>query len=127
MPSAIPSHAERTADAVLSVIETYRLKARPYNPDVVLQARHNFLPYLLDMISKQTSIKLVLPAFPFKSPNSVEKVLGILPDKSEEISLALLQGLCEGIRDVYEPGASLVIVSDGIVYNGKSAIANLMN
>ena len=69
-------------------------------------------------VEDQVKIRLVLPAFPFKSPNNVDKVLGNLPDKAEEVSLALLQGLCDAIQDVYPPGASLVLVSDGIVYNG---------
>lgn len=62
---------------------------------------------------------MVLPAFPFKSPNNDSKVLGTVPDKGEEIALAHLNGICESIKEVYEPGADITIASDGIVYNGK--------
>lgn len=62
---------------------------------------------------------LCLPAFPFKSPNTQSKVLGKLPDKGEEFALAHLNGLCLAVKDIYEPGAELVIISDGLVYNGE--------
>ncbi|KFG84222.1 hypothetical protein MANI_006393 [Metarhizium anisopliae] len=67
-------------------------------------------------------IQLVLPAFPFKSPNTRVKVLGRLPDKAEEFALAHLNGLCASIKDIYEPGAMLTIISDGIVYNDLLSI-----
>ena len=107
-----------TADSILSVIEGYRLKASPFDESIISETREFFIPHLLKMIRSAQPIHLVLPAFPFKSPNTVDKVLGTLPDKAEEVSLAFLQGLCDGIKDVYNPGARLTIVSDGIVYNG---------
>jgi pyoverdine/dityrosine biosynthesis protein Dit1 len=63
----------------------------------------------------------VLPAFPFKSPNRVDKTLGSLPDLGEELALQHLNGLCESIKEIYEPGAKVTITSDGLVYNGKIA------
>jgi pyoverdine/dityrosine biosynthesis protein Dit1 len=61
---------------------------------------------------------MCLPAFPFKSANKVYKVFGFLPDKAEEIALARLHDMCRRIEEIYSPGAQLVIVSDGLVYNG---------
>jgi pyoverdine/dityrosine biosynthesis protein Dit1 len=63
-------------------------------------------------------LHLILPAFPFKSPNSVDKVLGTLPDLGEEIALARLEGLCVDLERRFCP-TTLSIVSDGLVYNGK--------
>ena len=63
-------------------------------------------------------IRMVLPAFPFKSPNSEVKVLGTLPDKAEDVALVHLNGLCAAVEDNYSPGAILTIVSDGLVYSG---------
>ncbi|KAK7534180.1 putative pyoverdine/dityrosine biosynthesis protein [Phyllosticta citribraziliensis] len=107
----------QVADSVLSVIESYRLRASPFEPKTVQDARDTFLPYLTSTVQAEQPIVLVLPAFPFKSPNSKDKVLGALPDKAEEVSLLHLQSLCNNIKDVYAPGAELWIVSDGIVYN----------
>lgn len=69
-------------------------------------------------VKNSQPVKMALPAFPFKSPNTKAKVLGRLPDKAEEFALAHLNGLCDAIADVYEHGAKLTIISDGIVYNG---------
>ncbi|KAM0523748.1 hypothetical protein ACHAPE_000999 [Trichoderma viride] len=70
-------------------------------------------------------IKMCLPAFPFKSPNTKVKVLGRVPDKAEEFALAHLNGLCAAIKDVYSPGAELTIISDGIVYNDLLSVSDL--
>ncbi|KAL7917819.1 Clavaminate synthase-like protein [Trichoderma austrokoningii] len=70
-------------------------------------------------------IKMCLPAFPFKSPNTKVKVLGRFPDKAEEFALAHLNGLCAAIKDVYSPGAELTIISDGIVYNDLLSVSDL--
>ncbi len=70
---------------------------------------------------------MCLPAFPFKSPNTSTKVLGRLPDKAEEFALAHLNGLCAAIGDVYPPGAKLMIISDGLVYNGTVSPLSSLN
>ncbi|KAL6704707.1 hypothetical protein ACN47E_007989 [Coniothyrium glycines] len=76
-----------------------------------------FLSIIYNAVKAQKPVRMVLPAFPFKSPNTDDKVLGTLPDRAEIVALAHLNGLCAAIEDVYAPGAILVIVSDGIVYN----------
>jgi hypothetical protein len=38
---------------------------------------------------------------PFKSAKKIEKALSILPDKAEEVSLRLLNDMCEDIGQVY--------------------------
>ena len=80
--------------------------------------RTKFLPLVEQYIEKNEPVKMVLPAFPCKSINKTDKVLGLLPDFGEELALSHLNGLCESIADVYEHGAEVVITSDGLVYNG---------
>ena len=63
-----------------------------------------------------TPIPLVLPAFPAKSAN-LKKVTGPLPDLGEELALRFLQERCDAIAEAYEPGAELVICSDGRVFS----------
>ncbi|KAH8657482.1 Pyoverdine/dityrosine biosynthesis protein-domain-containing protein [Tricladium varicosporioides] len=72
-------------------------------------------------VASRDSLHFVLPAFPFKSPNSTDKVLGTLPDLGEEIALARLEGLCVDLERQFQRTTRLSIVSDGIVYN------NLLN
>ena len=67
-------------------------------------------------VEKEETIEFVLPAFPFKSP-SHHKVLGTLPDFGEYYSLFVLNSLCQSIQDIYAPGATMTLASDGSVYH----------
>ncbi|GHC71158.1 L-tyrosine/L-tryptophan isonitrile synthase family protein [Streptomyces cinnamoneus] len=66
-------------------------------------------------------VRFVLPAFPGKSPNTA-KVLGFLPDKAEQLALEFLSGLTADIREVYAPGAEILICSDGRVFSDAVGI-----
>lgn len=70
---------------------------------------------LLASVNKQEPIHLILPGFPAKSPNR-NKTLGPLPDLAEKHALENLQSLCDSIKDVYSPGATITICSDGRVF-----------
>ena len=80
----------------------------------------DFLPAIQKYVDTGTPVRMILPAFPFKSPNKVEKVMGALPDLGEELALAHLNGLCTTITELYQPGAEITILSDGLVYSGRS-------
>lgn len=101
---------------VLRIIESYGVDFEKNG--VSWKGFQSFVPIVLAQIERQESIRMILPAFPFKSPNSRDKVLGKLPDFGEELALAHLNGLCQNIAEVYSPGADVYISSDGLVYNG---------
>ena len=107
------------SEDVVCVLERYRL---PHHSDVskTWGAKKKFLVQVEKFVSNSEAVCMVLPAFPFKSPNKKTKVLGDLPDKGEEIALQHLDGLCKAIQDVYPIGAKVFIVSDGLMYNGES-------
>ena len=107
------------SEDVVCVLERYRL---PHHSDVskTWGAKKKFLVQVEKFVSNNEAVCMVLPAFPFKSPNKKTKVLGDLPDKGEEIALQHLDGLCKAIQDVYPGGAKVFIVSDGLMYNGGS-------
>lgn len=107
------------ANRILDVLERYRLRQRDGTSDRNEEGRKRFLPIVVKRVEAKEPIHMVLPAFPFKSPNNASKVLGTLPDKGEEIALAHLNGICESIKDVYEPGAEITIAPDGIVHSGR--------
>lgn len=67
-------------------------------------------------IREGAPVSFLLPAFPGKSPNP-RKVLGVLPDKAEELALEFLHDLCQRIKSCYRPGAEIVICSDGRVFS----------
>lgn len=90
-------------------------------------AKAKFLAQVERYVVRGEAVSMALPAFPFRSPNKKDKVLGTLPGKGEEVSLSHLEGLCLAIRDVYEPGANVYIVSDGLMYNGKDLMPNILS
>lgn len=100
---------------IVRILQSYSPASR--DPSEMPTQHYVFENSIRSLIQNKQPIHLILPAFPFKSPNRVDKVLGSLPDMGEEIALARLDGLCAQINDVY-PGTSLTILSDGLVYNG---------
>lgn len=67
-------------------------------------------------VSQNKPVTFILPAFPGKSPNP-EKVLGVLPDMAERLSLQFLNQLCLEVRKIYAPGARIILCSDGRVFS----------
>jgi hypothetical protein len=108
---------EALALKVLQLIETYGVNYERSNAS--WDGLTGFLPLVTKQIKNNDPIYLLLPGFPFKSPNSTDKVLGLLPDLGEELALSHLDGLCKNIGQIYEHGAEVHICSDGLVYNGK--------
>lgn len=106
----------KMAVEILKVIESYGVDYEKNGGS--WKGLESFVPIVVEQVKRQEPIRMILPAFPFKSPNSRDKVLGILPDFGEELALFHLNGLCENIAQVYEPGANVYISSDGLVYNG---------
>ncbi|MFB7613267.1 L-tyrosine/L-tryptophan isonitrile synthase family protein [Kitasatospora sp. NPDC056181] len=73
------------------------------------------LEQLADFLTTGDPVLFTLPGFPCKSPNPA-KVLSHLPDEGERLSLTFLNGLCEEIGKLYEPGAQILICSDGHIF-----------
>lgn len=74
------------------------------------------LAKVIAAVQAAKSIVFVLPAFPGKSPN-LSKVLSPLPDMAEQLALQFLQQLCEKIKNIYAPGAKIILCSDGRVFS----------
>ena len=108
------------SNKILDIIFEYALNKFDSSMQQLAAARPNFLSVINRFIVAGTQVEMALPAFPFKSANKIEKVLGTLPDKAEELALQRLNTMCVRIGDVYAPGAKLTIISDGLVYNGMS-------
>jgi pyoverdine/dityrosine biosynthesis protein Dit1/alpha-ketoglutarate-dependent taurine dioxygenase len=107
------------AKEVLRIIESYGVNFQESN--TLWEGFNVFLPLVKEQVSSLKPVRMILPAFPMKSPNRKDKVLGNHPDFGEKLALHHLNGLCENIKDIYEPGAELLVQSDGLVYNGKLA------
>jgi len=104
------------AREILHIIDKYGLN---YERTGSWDGFDTFLPVVQGQVDRGESIKMLLPGFPFKSPNNRTKVLGVLPDLGEELALKHLDGIASAIEAVYEHGAEVHITSDGLVYNGN--------
>ncbi|KAJ5114002.1 Pyoverdine biosynthesis [Penicillium angulare] len=113
--SEIPSNERKMAVDILKIIESYGVDYEKTGES--WKGLESFVSTVMGQVERQEPIRMILPAFPFKSPNARDKVLGVLPDLGEELALAHLNGLCENIGQVYKPGADVYISSDGLVYN----------
>ena len=116
---SLDNDAWTAAQRIFLIILRYKTPIPKDTVDRSDEGAIKFLAIIYKAVKAQQPVRLVLPAFPFKSPNTQTKVLGVLPDKAEDVALAHLNGLCAAIQEIYDPGAKLVIVSDGMVYNGK--------
>lgn len=67
-------------------------------------------------MDERRTLQFLLPAFPAKSP-SLKKTAGIHPDLGEVLALNNLNEMCKKITSVYEPGAEVVICSDGRIFS----------
>ncbi|MGH3962178.1 MAG: L-tyrosine/L-tryptophan isonitrile synthase family protein [Pseudonocardiaceae bacterium] len=74
-------------------------------------------------VSRSVPVDFVLPAFPGKSPNK-SKVIGVVPDMAEQLSLEFLRKICDQIQAIYAPGARIIICSDGHVFSDLVLIAD---
>ncbi|KAH7166366.1 Pyoverdine/dityrosine biosynthesis protein-domain-containing protein [Dactylonectria macrodidyma] len=109
--------ATETSAKILSIIYEYALNKFDDSVDRLAAGIPKFLAVIDEFVIAGKQVEMCLPAFPFKSANRVYKVFGILPDKAEELAMERLNTMCTRIGQVYEPGAKLTIISDGLVYN----------
>ncbi|KAH7086351.1 Pyoverdine/dityrosine biosynthesis protein-domain-containing protein [Paraphoma chrysanthemicola] len=112
--TGLASEQDAKATEILKIIESYGLN---YERTGTWEGFATFLPVVKGQVERKESIKMLLPGFPFKSPNNKTKVLGVLPDLGEELALKRLDGIATAIDAVYEHGVEIHITSDGLVYN----------
>lgn len=117
-PEICPTLARLRAEEILNIVELYGSHECTTAAGEWL-GRSSFTPRVQTHVAANRAIPMVLPAFPMKSNNRMDKVLGALPDLGDELGLARLVNLCRDIKAVYPPGAVVVIVTDGICYNGE--------
>jgi hypothetical protein len=118
-PSAQAEADVLTAIKVLQIVGTYGAHG-----DTAWHGLAGYIPLVVEQIRSGGPIQLMFSGFGFKSPVANGKVLGSIPDLGEKLALAHLDGLCSNIAAVYEKGAEVHILSDGLVYNGSSVPAS---
>lgn len=101
---------------ILRVFEDFRL------PPTVIDQYHEvgrqvLYDRIFDFVSKDEPIRFSMLGYPFKSKNTRDKVLGVLPDLGEEKSLENFGYLNDRIKQVYLPGVKFSIISDGYIFS----------
>ena len=109
-------NTDEVVSKVMDILESFALQQRGND---VFYGRDVFSPRTKLHVAAGRVIPMVLPAFPAKSINTVDKVMGPMPDFGEELALDRLNDLCTRVRKVYPPGAEVLIATDGACYNGK--------
>jgi pyoverdine/dityrosine biosynthesis protein Dit1 len=105
------------AEQILAILLPYRRteSVHRHTADNLTDCFSHQLQQIQRFIAAGLPITFTLPAFPCKSPNP-NKVLGHLPDMGERASLRFLHSLCMQVEEVYEPGARMLVCSDGHVF-----------
>jgi pyoverdine/dityrosine biosynthesis protein Dit1 len=105
-----------TVQSLLNVFEGFRMEPTP-NDQYEATGKPLLAEKLESFVNRKEPIDFVMLGFPFKSTNRRDKVLGILPDKGEEVTLNNFAQFNKQIKEVHKPGAIITIVSDGLVFN----------
>ena len=108
--------------SIADIIASYRIIGPGDRYDDVLEPK--MLHTLRGFVAKQEPVNMVVPAYPFKSPNHESKVLGPDPDVGERMSLQHLNSIGARIQQIYPPGGHVTIVSDGLCYNDLMGVSD---
>ncbi|CAM5999994.1 unnamed protein product [Sphagnum balticum] len=89
LPTKTAVPIKDSSDEVLKILRSYSTQEETPFP------RPDFEESVRNAMRLGKPLHMVLPAFPFKSPNNIDKVLGTLPDLGEEFALERLEGIPE--------------------------------
>lgn len=107
---------QTTINNILTQFESFRQPATSI--DQYDQVGKPILAEKIDSaVSQCKPIKFAMLGFPFKSTNTRDKVLSPYPDMGERLTVENFTAMNEKIKQVYAPGMSLAILSDGFVFN----------
>lgn len=113
---------EALVERIVEIIASYRISGPNDRYEELLKPR--MLDTVRSFVAKQEPINMVLPAYPFKSPNHNSKVLGSDPDVGERMSLQHLNSIGACIQQVYPSGGYVTVVSDGACYNDLLGVSD---
>ncbi|PSR80684.1 Pyoverdine/dityrosine biosynthesis protein-domain-containing protein [Coniella lustricola] len=131
LDSSLVVEHDQLASDILDIIKSYSQHLAAPADDKVTAAepgkwlgKHLFMDKVKVQLKQQQAIRLILPAFPWKSVNKVDKVTGALPDLGEELALYRLNQLCEDIKSVYPLGGEVYIATDGLLFDDVVGISD---
>ncbi|EPS26257.1 Isocyanide synthase B [Penicillium oxalicum] len=114
--------SEALVERIAEIIASYRISGPDDRYDDVYKPK--LLETLRYFVSRQEPINMLVPAYPCKSPNRDEKVLGPEPDVGERMSLEHFNSMGARIQQIYPPGGHVTIFSDGCCYNDLLGVSD---
>lgn len=67
-------------------------------------------------MAENQPLEFILPGFPCKSPNVVDKSFSALPDLGEALAIERLDAFCFALNEIYPHGSRVTILSDGTTF-----------
>lgn len=102
---------------ILNIFEKFRMYVPPQIDKYTLMGRGMLAEKLLHPFNNKEPLPFYMLGLPFKSINNRDKVLGVIPDLGEEIMLKHFGTFNDAIKEIYTPGISMNIISDGFAFN----------
>ncbi|WDK20903.1 pyoverdine/dityrosine biosynthesis protein [Colletotrichum graminicola] len=112
----MPLPTQTDVDSILEILRRFSNHQDPKGVDGAVPYEAVAAEKIENFRAAKKPVSLLLPAFPWKSPNP-QKTLSKSPDLGEELGLIRLNQLCKELAAVFPYGAHITIISDGSVYN----------
>ncbi|WP_298776337.1 L-tyrosine/L-tryptophan isonitrile synthase family protein [uncultured Shewanella sp.] len=121
------THAQRRADfnisaadnseqveRILNVLASYLV--RHENDQFDVQGRELARQQIQYFMAKSEPLAFILPGFPCKSPNVIDKSFSAMPDLGEVLAIERLDAFCVALNEIYPHGSRVTILSDGTTF-----------
>lgn len=105
----------RIIDCIIEALEPFLVRSREDLFDTL--GRDYLRQRLTHFTVALKPVEFVLPGFPCKSPNHIDKCLGAEPDFGEVTAIRQLDALAKAVTDQYAPGCRITVLSDGTSFN----------
>ncbi|WDE11300.1 L-tyrosine/L-tryptophan isonitrile synthase family protein [Thalassomonas haliotis] len=103
------------AEKLIPVMQSYLVAGE--QDKFVGQGAALLLSQLHFFIEQALPLEFILPGFPCKSPNDVDKSFSVMPDYGEVRAIERLDEFAGQLNEIYPPGCRVTILSDGTTFS----------
>lgn len=105
------------ASQIVGLFEGFKMQSYSEADQWTAKGKNVMTSKIESAVSNNKPVEFVMLGYPFKSVNTLTKVLGTVPDRNEKESIDRIIQFTKLIENVYEPGAKFNIASDGYAFN----------
>ncbi|MCL1126498.1 isocyanide synthase family protein [Shewanella surugensis] len=99
---------------ILDLLQSYLV--RHQDDQFIHQGREFARQQIQHFMAQNKPLDFILPGFPCKSPNVVDKSFSMMPDYGEVLAIERLDAFCFALNDLYPHGSRVTILSDGTTF-----------